>query len=291
MLKLIRYTNAVQAQALSCKVATVSRTVNLYDNAYGHYEAEVYRLVRVETYGQDLGQTGWTTTQESEEIPQRLKLSSASNVLEIGCGSGRYALQIAGHVGCRIVGLDINAAGIDNANHLAAGRNLSSQVKFQVADVSRPLAFGDAAFDAVLSNDVLCHVRGRLALLREIFRVMKPGGRFLFSDALVIGGMISHEEVAARSAIGYYLFSPPGENERLLRDAGFARVEVLETTASAAGISTRWHNAREKHSEALAAIEGRANFEGLQKFLTTVENLSRERRLLRLLYVAEKPAS
>jgi SAM-dependent methyltransferase len=269
----------------------VGRTVNLYDNAYGHYEAEVYRLVRVETYGQDLGQTGWTTTQESEEIPQRLQLSSNSNVLEIGCGSGCYALQIAGHVGCRIVGVDINAAGVENANHLAAAQNLSSQVKFQVADVSQPLAFEDAAFDAVLSNDVLCHVRGRLALLREIFRVLKSGGRFLFSDALVIGGMISHEEVAARSAIGYYLFSPPGENERLLRDAGFPRVEVLDTTASAAEISERWRNAREKNSEALAAIEGRVNFEGLQKFLATVENLSRERRLLRLLYVAEKPAS
>ncbi len=105
------------------------------------------------------------------------------------------------------------------------------------------------------------------------------------------GGMISHEEVAARSAIGYYLFSPPGENERLLRDAGFARIEVLDTTASAAEISTRWHNAREKHGEALAAIEGRVNFEGLQKFLATVEKLSRERRLLRLLYVAERPAN
>ena len=181
----------------------------------------MYRLVRASTYGKDLGQTGWTTTQESEEIPQRLQLSSSSNVLEIGCGSGRYALQVAGQVGCRIVGVDINAAGIENANHLAAVQNLSSQVKFHVADVSQPLAFDDAVFDAVFSNDVLCHVRGRLALLREIFRVLKPGGRFLFSDALVIGGMISHEEVAARSAIGYYLFSPPGENERLLRGRGF----------------------------------------------------------------------
>ena len=272
-------------------MAIVSETVDLYNNAYGHYEAEVYRLVRTSTYGKDLGQTGWTTTQESEEIPQRLQLSAASNVLEIGCGSGRYALQVAGRVGCRIVGVDINAAGVENANHLAAAQNLSSQVTFRVADVSQPLAFDDAAFDAVFSNDVLCHVRGRLALLREIFRVLKPGGMFLFSDALVIGGMISHEEVAARSAIGYYLFSPPGENERLLRDAGFARIEVLDTTASAAEISERWHNAREKHGEALAAIEGRLNFEGLQKFLATVEKLSRERRLLRLLYVAEKPAN
>ena len=272
-------------------MATMSERVDLYNNAYGHYEAEVYRLVRVDTYSTDLGQTGWTTTQESEEIPQRLRLSSSSNVLEIGCGSGRYALQIAAHVGCRIVGVDINAAGVENANHLAAAQNLSSQVKFRVADVSQPLAFDDAAFDAVFSNDVLCHVRGRLALLRETFRVLKPGGKFLFSDALVIGGMISHEEVAARSAIGYYLFSPPGENERLLRDAGFARIEVLDTTASAAEISKRWHNAREKHGEALVAIEGRVNFEGLQKFLATVEKLTRERRLLRLLYVAGRPAN
>jgi SAM-dependent methyltransferase len=269
----------------------VSGTVDLYDNAYGHYEAEVYRLVRVNTYGKDLGQTGWTTTQESEEIPQRLRLSSGSNVLEIGCGSGRYALQIAGHVGCGIVGVDINAAGVENANHLAAAQNLSSQVTFQVADVSQPLAFGDTAFDAVFSNDVLCHVRGRLALFQEIFRVLKPGGRFLFSDALVIGGMISHEEVAARSTIGYYLFSPPGENERLLRDAGFPRIDVLDTTPSAAEISERWHHAREKHGEALVAIEGRVNFEGLQNFLATVEKLSRERRLLRLLYVTERPGN
>ncbi len=41
-------------------MATMSERVDLYDNAYGHYEAEEYRLVRVETYGTDLGQTGWT---------------------------------------------------------------------------------------------------------------------------------------------------------------------------------------------------------------------------------------
>jgi hypothetical protein len=50
----------------------VAAKVDLYDNAYAHYDAEVYRQIRVETYGEDLGQTSWVTTAESEEIPRTL---------------------------------------------------------------------------------------------------------------------------------------------------------------------------------------------------------------------------
>jgi len=69
-----------------------------------------------------------------------------------------------------------------------------------------------------------------------MYRILKPGaGRMLFSDALVIGGVISHDEIAARSSIGFYLFSPPGENERLIRSAGFSDIKVVDTTENAAG--------------------------------------------------------
>ena len=67
---------------------------DLYDNAYGHYGADVYRQVRLETYTEDLGQTGWTTTEESDEIPRTLQLTRNSYVLEVGCGSGRYARRL-----------------------------------------------------------------------------------------------------------------------------------------------------------------------------------------------------
>ena len=60
-------------------------------------------------------------------------------------------------------------------------------------------------------------------MLGEMFRVLKAGGRMLFSDALVVGGMVSHEEIATRSSIGFYVYSPPGENERLIARAGFHR--------------------------------------------------------------------
>jgi SAM-dependent methyltransferase len=265
--------------------------IDLYDNAYGHYDADVYRQVRLETYGEDLGQTGWTTTRESAEIPQTLQLNYDSQVLEIGCGSGRYALQIASTIGCRIVGFDLNAPGIDNANRLATARNLVDRAQFQIVDASQSLPFSKSSFDAAFSNDVLCHIPGRLALLRELFRVLKPGARFLFSDALVIGGVISHQEIAARSSIGYYLFSPPGENERLLRQAGFHVLGVLDTSATAAEIAQRWRDARQARAESLTAIEGQQNFAGLQQFLSAVHSLTSERRLLRLLYVAQKPSA
>jgi SAM-dependent methyltransferase len=261
---------------------------DLYNNAYGNYASDPYRQVRIETYGEDFGQTSWVTTEESLEIPQRLDLGSESSVLEVGCGSGGYALHLAERVGCQIVGVDVNEPGVRSAKELAQTKGLGSRARFEQCDVSKNLPFDDETFDAVFSNDVLCHVAGRLALLAEIFRVLKPSGRMLFSDALVIGGMISAEEIAIRSSIGFYFYSPAGENERLLEEAGFSQVGTTDTTESAARISKKWHDAREKRKEELVTAEGSANFEGLQRFLSCVHTLTSERRLLRFLYFARK---
>jgi hypothetical protein len=107
---------------------------------------------------------------------------------------------------------------------------------------------------------------------------------------MVLTGIVSHEELAIRSSIGFYLFVPPGENERLLEAAGFTVLGVQDVTANAADVSHRWHEARARHRAALQAREGERNFEGLQRFLTCVHTLSVERRLSRYAYLAEKPA-
>ena len=266
----------------------MSQKVDLYDSAYGNYDSDTYRLVRIETYGEDLGQTSWVTTEESNEIPQLLELRLNSFVLEVGCGSGGYALQLAEKVGCRLVGLDINTPGVRNANQLALARGLASRARFELCDVSENLPFDDKTFDAVFSNDVLCHLPRRLEMLSEMFRVLKPGGRMLFSDALVVGGMLSSEEIATRSSIGFYVYSPPGENERLIERAGFCQIRVTDTTENAARIAKRWHDARERRKEELVATEGNINFEGLQRFLSCVHCLTDEKRLLRYLYLASK---
>src|SRR5579862_7690855 len=261
---------------------------DLYNTSYGNYERDVYREVRIETYGEDFGQTSWVTTEESHDIPRRLELRPSCSVLEIGSGSGRYALYVAQAAHCQLVGLDLNTEGVRNASALAKRMKLAAQVSFQQGDVSRPLPFKDETFDAVFSNDVFCHIPGRSALLRALWRVLKPGGRLLFSDALVVGGTLSNQEIATRSLIGYYLFVPPGENEKLMAAAGFQLIEVTDTTQNAADVAGRWRRARDKREAELTALEGKANFDGLQAFLACVQTLTGERRLLRLVYLARK---
>ncbi len=88
-------------------------------------------------------------------------------------------------------------------------------MRFVEHDASARLPFSNETFDAAYSNDAFCHIPNRLSLLRECRRVLTAGARLLFSDALVVNGALSNEEIAVRSSIGYYLFVPRGENERL----------------------------------------------------------------------------
>lgn len=262
--------------------------VDLYNSSYSNYSLEVYSEIRRETYGEDYGQTSWVSTAESHEIPELLQLSSSSSVLEIGCGSGGYAVDLAKRIGCRIVGFEINAAGVETANALAENEQVSDIAKFEQHDASEALPYADGSFDAVFSTDVLCHVPLRKQVLSNTQRLLKPGGRFVFSDALVIGGVVSNEEIATRSSVGMYFFSPPGVNEQLIEDSGLKLLEARDTTESSALLSKRWHDAREKRRDALIACEGNENFLGVQRFLECVHTLTSERRLLRFLYTCAK---
>lgn len=266
-------------------------SVDLYNNVYSDFGSDAELAVRREAYGEDLGQSSWLTAAEWLGFADLLGVGGGSDVLEVGSGSGGPAVYLAVARGCRVTGVDINEHGVRNARSLAEARGLSDRVHFEAVDASRPLPFDENRFDAIVSNDAMCHIAGRPAALRDWYRVLKPGGRALFTDALVVTGPVTHEEVATRSSIGYYLFVPPGVNERMVQEAGFELRAVEDVTQNAADVASRWHDARARYRPALVSREGEANFDGLQRFLRCVHTLSRERRLSRFAYLAKKPGA
>jgi SAM-dependent methyltransferase len=265
-----------------------SSSVDLYNNAYADYAGDAETIVRRETYGVDMGQTSWLTSTEWMRFADVLAIDANTDVLDVGSGSGGPAVYLAFERGCRLTGVDVNEHGVRNGNALAEARGVADRVRFQTVDASQPLPFGDEQFDVIVSNDAMCHIRDRGRVLRDWFRVLRRGGRFIYTDAMVITGIVSHEELATRSSIGFYLFLPPGENERLIREAGFTIRGVNDLSDAAATIAQRRRDARARQRAALIAREGEANFDGLQRFLACVHTLSAERRLSRLAYHAEK---
>ena len=266
----------------------MSDFVGLYNSAYGYFSSEVLGQIRREAFGEDIGQNSWLTVDEYLQFISWLELQPDSNVLEIACGSGGPALFIARTTGCHITGIDNNKNGITTANKLAHEQGLSSSVSFQCADASRPLSFEDNMFDSVVCIDAINHLPNRMQVLTEWKRVLKPQGRILFTDPITVTGLLSSEEIIIRSSIGYFLFAPYGENQRLIKEAGFELTRCEDVTANEVKVSKRWHDAREKRKENLIKVEGEKTYEDLQQFFSVVYKLSSEQRLSRFVFVARK---
>jgi cyclopropane fatty-acyl-phospholipid synthase-like methyltransferase len=265
----------------------MSNQVDLYNSTYGNFQEKVLAEIRHETYGEDIGQNSWITTDEYDTFYSWLKLSTGDHVLEVASGSGGPALYLAKKFKCRITGLDLNEDGIKTANQQALDAKIAD-AKFQLVDMNQRLPFDDETFDAIMCIDSMNHFRDRLGYLQEWHRVLKSGKRTLFTDPVVITGPVSNEELAARSNIGFFLFVPLEITESLIKEAGFKLIRREDVTGNIESTSERWHDSRQRHREDLIKIEGEERFDGLQEFFSTVHQLTSERRLSRFVFLAEK---
>jgi len=268
----------------------MNSSVDFYDAHSQRAAEDVYRAVREETYGEDFGQTSWITASECDEFCRWLDLKAGQRVLEIASGSGGTAVRLARRLGVRVSGIDANPAAVFAATQRAREHSVEDRVTFDLGDASEALAFPDGSFEAIFCNDSINHLPDRPAVLAEWRRVLRPGGRFLYTDPVVVTGGLSNAEVAARSAIGFFLFAPRGFNETCIGAAGFRLLLAEDATAGVSLTSKRWRDARARRRAELCAREGPARFEELQRFLAVVHDLASGRRLSRFAFLGEKPS-
>jgi ubiquinone/menaquinone biosynthesis C-methylase UbiE len=117
-----------------------------------------------------------------ERLRGVLRPQPGERVLEIGPGTGYYTLDMAGWVGPQgtIEIFDIQQEFLDHTMRRAAGRGLSNLVPTKGDATALP--YGDASIDAVVLNAVLGEIPEPVVALREIRRVLRPGGRLLVGE-------------------------------------------------------------------------------------------------------------
>jgi SAM-dependent methyltransferase len=157
-------------------------------------------------------------------------LRPGETVVDLGCGGGLDVLLAAPKVGPagKAIGIDMTAEMIERARQNAAKLGLKN-VEFHLATIDR-LPLPDESVDCVISNCVINLAPDKPAVFREIFRVLKPGGRVAVSDIALkkpLPDEVGKSLLAYVGCIAGAIAIP--EYERGLADAGFGGVQIVDT--------------------------------------------------------------
>ncbi|QPC44390.1 methyltransferase domain-containing protein [Kaustia mangrovi] len=212
----------------------VRETKEYYDGAADHIYRDIWgeniHLGIFETPGQDLPSA---MVRSNERVADRLSLGARDRVLDVGCGYGAFARFLAERFGCQVLATNISDRELAWGRKLTEDAGLDDRVSFEWADF-HDLQFDDASFDCYSSQEAFLHACDKTQVLKEAFRVLKPGGTLVFTDLLVREGTPE----ADRERIYERVKSPDmwdtKDYKAALKKAGFALADHADWSTNVA---------------------------------------------------------
>jgi len=177
----------------------------------------------------------------SESLIELLAPQPAHHVLDVGCGIGGPARMLNQAAGCRVTGIDLTPSFISTAHELTRRTAQSAQMSYAVGSATA-LPFAEVSFDAAWHIHMSMNVADKTAMYAGIFRVLKPGARFIIYDPVRgQGPEPAYPAPWAETARTSFLLS---EREMLaaITQAGF----VVTQTSDATNAGLAWFAERQR---------------------------------------------
>lgn len=162
-----------------------------------------------------------------EKVMADIGVTETSKVLDIGCGRGRVVCHVATKTGANVTGINIDPGQIENGREYVKRMGLEDKVRLVQGSLNDPLPFPDECFDGIYEIQAFTYAKNREAVLKEVFRVLKPGGKFSYLDWVLKPAYnpqnSEHVDLVTRSGpfIGAVETIPASEMEQAMKNVGF----------------------------------------------------------------------
>jgi SAM-dependent methyltransferase len=222
-------------------------------------------------FPEDFYHISFVTLSDLARMAEELRLRQGQRLADVGCGMGGPALWMAKHTGADLTGVDFSSVGVSLAIERAGKLELSSRARFVVGSFAET-GLEDASADAMMSEDALQYAPDKRAAFAEAARVLRPGGRFVFTVFELDAERCAGLPVLGDDAVSDY--------RALLEDAGFA-VESYEEIPGWPEPMTSAYRALLDAREALIAEMGEAAVNALSgELVLTLDRKQYRRRVL-----------
>ena len=218
----------------------------------------------------------FVTLAELRRMAAELRLGPGDTLVDLGCGMAGPALWVARETGARLIGVDFSPVAVALASERANGVGLSAVARFVVGSFDAT-GLEDASADAAMSEDALQYAPDKRAAMREAARVLRTGGRLVFTAF-----ELEPDHVVGVPVIGA---DPVYDYRPLLTEAGFS-VEVYEEVPGWPEPLTTTYSALLNASEALKQEMGEVAAQAL--FLELSLTLQRQIYRRRVLVTATR---
>jgi len=157
----------------------------------------------------------------TKEIFKSEKINETSHILDVGCGTGQTAAYLASQYGAKVLGIDINPIMVEKARDRMDKYQLPVEI-IQGSIETCPLM--DGTFDFIISESVLSFVNKPRAL-KEIFRLLKNGGRFFANELTFNRELETTDEEEIKQFYGLDSLLMEKDWIALLKQTGFIHIK------------------------------------------------------------------
>jgi 27-O-demethylrifamycin SV methyltransferase len=211
-------------------------------------------------------------------LAQNTALKPGLNVLDVGCGTGNPALMLARDYQASVLGISTSEIGIDRAKARALRENIDHLVRFELRD-GTATGLDAESFDRVWVMESSHLMPRKDLLLKESFRVLRPGGRLVLCDIVLLRSVPFSELLTLQRDItildqvfGRANMAQLSQYARWAKEAGFQN--ILETDISRETMLTfeRWRANVESNASIVSELIGP---DGLNQFRKACDILSK----------------